>query len=695
VIAFLSFSVLLYEIALTRLFSYLLPYHFTQLAVSLALLGVGLGAWARAARGPLNRTVAWLLLAGSYPLFLGIACVTSGLGLLVAASWPPFFLAGLLLADAYAAARGPAYALDLAGGALACLAAPAALGAIGAPGLLLLLAAVSAARLFTDRRMAGAALALCVGLAIPLERELSAALPRAPLMRFKTLGTFLRSGGSVHASAWSALGRSDVFGRADAPFVRWIFNDGISPTLIAAAEFPDREKTLRELLNYAPYEVFAPKSALILGSGSGLEVLLAGQAGASRTTAVEINPAILKLARGLSPFAGDVYGRPGVELRVEDGRRFLESSRDRYDLIQMSFVLTGNQQPASFALVEAPLYTVEAFRLYLDHLSPGGALALIDESRERVLRQFLTALAALRERGVETQEGLSRLAVLAIKKPDEEFRKFLLVLSPEPLSKDALARLEAISKRPGYEAHWLPGHGGLSPFDAIASLGPESFIRAYPLDLTPCRDDSPQFFSYAKTVRQKLVLASPWLLILALSLGAGALARRGLYGGGLAFKSGTAFLFAELALLRGLSIEAGGPVRTLAALLFSLLAWGAAGAWLGARKNIPLPARFLLCAAAVPLSWVLSRAAGVWIGLIPVGLALGLPFAGILKIFPESAAPRLLALAGLGSVFGGALSLSLVLLAGTRAQIGLASGLYSLVALAAALSQPKSLTSGN
>src|SRR5689334_9262661 len=65
-IALSSFSALLLELSLTRLFSVVLFYHFAFLAISIALLGLGaVGVFAYIAKGPLaccqTRTlVAWL-----------------------------------------------------------------------------------------------------------------------------------------------------------------------------------------------------------------------------------------------------------------------------------------------------------------------------------------------------------------------------------------------------------------------------------------------------------------------------------------------------------------------------------------------------------------------------------------------------------------------------------------------------------
>ena len=112
-----------------------------------------------------------------------------------------------------------------------------------------------------------------------------------------------------------------------------------------------------------------PDRVLVLGAGAGASVWLAKKYGASRIDAVEVNPAMPGLLARWKHFAGDVYHQPGVRLFIEDARRHLADTTERYDLIELALALTGNAhvQPSG---MEATLYTVEAVRLYLSRLTP-------------------------------------------------------------------------------------------------------------------------------------------------------------------------------------------------------------------------------------------------------------------------------------------------------------------------------------
>ena len=72
-----SFAALLLELALTRLFSVVLFYHFAFLAISIALLGLGAGGVfayllkSRLAKVP-TRALAWRLSMGNAALIVGV-----------------------------------------------------------------------------------------------------------------------------------------------------------------------------------------------------------------------------------------------------------------------------------------------------------------------------------------------------------------------------------------------------------------------------------------------------------------------------------------------------------------------------------------------------------------------------------------------------------------------------------------------
>src|SRR6476659_5712176 len=142
-IALASFSALLLELALTRLFSVVLFYHFAFLAISIALLGLGAGgvfaylkkAWL--ARFETRNLAASLCVINALliPVVLEVVLHTPvslelsktnflRLTAIYMASAIPFFLTGLQFSIIFAREFGHIthlYGADLSGGALACL----------------------------------------------------------------------------------------------------------------------------------------------------------------------------------------------------------------------------------------------------------------------------------------------------------------------------------------------------------------------------------------------------------------------------------------------------------------------------------------------------------------------------------------------------------------------------------------------
>ncbi len=74
-----------------------------------------------------------------------------------------------------------------------------------------------------------------------------------------------------------------------------------------------------------------PRKVLILGAGTGNDVNVALTQGARSVTAVEIDPVILELGREHN--ATGPYSDPRVRAVVDDGRHFLRTSSERFDMI--------------------------------------------------------------------------------------------------------------------------------------------------------------------------------------------------------------------------------------------------------------------------------------------------------------------------------------------------------------------------
>src|SRR5580704_3275364 len=165
--ALCSFSALLLELALTRLFSVVLFYHFAFLAISIALLGLGAGGvFAHLRKNQLARfetrplvarlcginaliVPVLLVIVLRIPVSLEISKVNFlRLTAIYLASAVPFFVTGLEFSVVFAreSAHIPLlYGADLTGGALACLGIVPLLNFLGGPNTILFAGAVAAA----------------------------------------------------------------------------------------------------------------------------------------------------------------------------------------------------------------------------------------------------------------------------------------------------------------------------------------------------------------------------------------------------------------------------------------------------------------------------------------------------------------------------------------------------------------------
>src|SRR6202035_1590012 len=94
-------------------------------------------------------------------------------------------------------------------------------------------------------------------------------------------------------------------------------------------------------------------------------------------TAVEVNPIIATtIMREQYPqLSNRLYLRPDVHVHVEDGGGFVRRSSAKYQVIQATLVDTWASTAAgAFALSENNLYTTDAMRDYLNHLTDDGLL---------------------------------------------------------------------------------------------------------------------------------------------------------------------------------------------------------------------------------------------------------------------------------------------------------------------------------
>jgi hypothetical protein len=127
-----------------------------------------------------------------------------------------------------------------------------------------------------------------------------------------------------------------------------------------------------------PYVVLSNPKELAIGLGGGADVLNALKHDAKSVVGVELNPMTIHVGKNvLRDFNGNLLNHPKVETVAAEGRSFLRSRDERYDLIEINSVDTLSAlTTGAYVLSESYLYTVDAIGDYLDHLTPGGVFAM-------------------------------------------------------------------------------------------------------------------------------------------------------------------------------------------------------------------------------------------------------------------------------------------------------------------------------
>ncbi|MDD3655962.1 MAG: hypothetical protein PHI72_04255 [Atribacterota bacterium] len=149
---------------------------------------------------------------------------------------------------------------------------------------------------------------------------------------------------------------------------------------------------------------------LVIGSGGGLDILSAIYHGCTEIEAIELNPLVIDLMKGqFADYSGQLYNRPEVAILPGEGRSVLKNIDHNFDLIQISLVGSATASTGGFhSISENYLYTVEGMIDFLEHLSPNGVICitrwLLFPPRESV-KLTTIALQALEKVGVENPEN--------------------------------------------------------------------------------------------------------------------------------------------------------------------------------------------------------------------------------------------------------------------------------------------------
>ena len=718
----LTFSGLIFEIALTRIYSATIWYHFAFVAVSVALLGWGLGGFMlHLARRRVTASmdlaaVVTLAYAISIPVCLAILGQfpfrMDRLALYFLAPLVPFLLAGMALSMIFSLRRDTAtslYFADLAGASFGAAAVTFFLQALGGETTLLVAAvapAVAAAVL--SARARSVAVIGAILLAVTAVADGRAGVLRVTPGELKALPRHMNAmpGTRVTQTGWNAYSRIDaVEGFAPRYLARlYIDSDAWTNTLRwdGRIESLDVRDTYRALAFS-----FTPNAhTLVIGSGGGADAVVALGAGSRKVTVVELNPLMLEFVRHYGPAAGNVYNRPDVEVIQGEGRNFISRTERKFDVIFMGFVDTwASVASGGLSLSENYLYTTQAIQAYYDHLTDDGVLAIMrwDLDIPRLVTNTVSFLGV--------NEAAKRIvAVLEKRDTADDPAQMIFLLRKRPFrTMEGLEVMEKWSRLarpvlvPGLHAD--PPYGDL--FAGRKSL--EAVIAGHDRRIDPVFDDSPFYFAterpWGVPNRMRLALSAlvmPVLGLLAVFvlLGKPKGERVRPYAASIVYFGclGAGFIAVELSLLQHLTLLLGHPIFTLSILLCAILAAGGVGSALSNRVSMRtacLVAAGLSAVAAFTLPHLIPALLPLGLGariamavalIAPLGLVMGMPFPQGLRQTGQGslpAPPFYWGLNGVMSVIGSVATVLLALVFGFQVAMLVGSALYLVAGLAA------------
>lgn len=502
-IALLSTTLIALEIVWTRIFSAEFFYTFAFLVLSLAILGIGMGALSLRLFQSLRheKYLPWFL--SSTALFaITVPVLVFMLNLdfsILFSSWTmvgKFVLTIFMLSGAYFAGgislaiifkkhhteMPKLYMADLLGAGAGVLLAMLLMNAIGTPlttffvSLPVLIAAFISSKDFLKVLPVGIAAGMVI---LSTEAQTLLQVDRkepAPV---------------VHTH-WDAMGKIKMYERQEGYQVLNI--DNVAHTSVIEFdgnwERPDSLKFDFPLNVSFLIQNFDSCRFLAIGAGGGADVMQALQAGATEIHAVEVMPYLnFQMLYGeLAEYSGLIYHDPRVTVTTEDARSYVRRFTNKFDIIYSASSNTfASLASGAFALAENYLFTTEAFEDYWSALSDNGFMVLEHQVyMPRITSEVVDALKKFDMQNIE-----NHFAVYDWPKA----KRNVLLLSKNSINDEILQH--GITNKKILEDspfHLLyPAHDTLkqNTINQIVQSGWQSAQDSAIVDISPCTDNRP------------------------------------------------------------------------------------------------------------------------------------------------------------------------------------------------------------
>lgn len=550
-IFFTALSTLMYEILLTRIFSVTMGYHFTFMAVSLAMFGMTVGAiivYLYPQKFPQERIkhvlakqsmlfsitmIVTFVLHISIPFIHGFSIkgfvVTA---LIYSAASVPFVFSGIcisLLLTRFTANINKLYAADLIGASLGCIIVVQTINISGGP------TAVFVCAFFTSL---SSILFALDGNSRRLAKKLAAY--SFLLLAFSVIHTIMVNNNDPLLriywprsewadkpmyEKWNSFSRVSIDGDSTKPQVPFAW--GLSNTY-------DRNRKVNQLmlnvdaqsttvlskfsgdltkLKHLEYDVanifhYIKKNSdvMIIGSGAGRDVLSSLYFGQKTILGIEINKDMISAINGdFGGFTGHLDKYPNVTFVGDEARSYILRLDQKFDIIQLSVIDNWSATSSgAFVLTENAIYTLETWKLLFSRLKPGGVLSVTRfylNQHPEFYRLIALCTQTLVDAGIQNpREHLMLIKCDQDERIKEGRATGTILLGKSPFTNAEINTIDSVCNVMQFHQILTPNKVTDSTFIILTSAGEDrnTFIKNFPLNIAPPTDDKPFFFHLLK-----------------------------------------------------------------------------------------------------------------------------------------------------------------------------------------------------
>jgi spermidine synthase len=548
-----AMTTLLIELLLIRIFDVILTPNLGYMVISTALLSLGLGGIYRAIRPlPAERNVNRIL--AGLATFFGLSTlailpafnilpfdfyeipqepVSQSLyliGMYLCLAFP-FFFAGLIFTTVFSEFSDRIqilYCWDLVGAGLGAVILIPFLPKIGPGGTLFIAAAVAlvASALFSGSRRWGGT--VCAGAAM---------LILIPMMHYPDIYDFKehlekrgpttpRENEKIEFTRWDTISKIDVVDPGllhEAPKKRIQYDGGSQSSDIF--QFNGDLQELRHQVETGQFVDWQKRPwwqwgvlashylkrdqgqmVLIIGSAGGQETKAALMYGAGSIDAIELVGTVIELGKDrYATYNGGIFNHPNVNARKAEGRSFLRSTKNKYDIIQIFSNHTSSSIAAgSSAMGASYLQTADAFQEYFSHLTKDGILHM----NHHIYPKLVTT-AALAWSRMGRKDFQKHVVVFNLRGGWDNLPTLLIKMTPWTQNdiQELFTLIKMFDDKDSYELAEdpiNPDNSFLSP-EFYSGKMSQSLIDSIPYRVEASTDDKPYF----NFLRKKIGLIEP------------------------------------------------------------------------------------------------------------------------------------------------------------------------------------------